>query len=291
MIAVVIHAVDPQEGKKNMFSFSRKTDYSETVLKDALRLMEAGVLVVPDKNCIKAYSKGLVVIDKLTERNHFFDNIEKFTEIISRGMPADKERMTLQKIAMANMTFDEDKFSVCGWKTALGEMDIRVPRLDDEKKYKKPEIDLVMVNPSKREMILVEYKCKGESVIGARQNIAQQGIDYMQILYSNHMSEIRDELLNAYNVYRKIKSMPELPKDTYNEYRVKVGFLFVDKIYENGVVVSEITEDYYKKGMELLNSNCQYLGDNLVYIRARTLENVRFDEWKTVRDSDFMVTI
>ena len=70
-----------------------------------------------------------------------------------------------------------------------------------------------------------------------------------------------------------------------------MGFLFVDKIYENGVVVSEITEDYYKKGMELLNSNCQYLGDNLVYIRARTLENVRFDEWKTVRDSDFMVTI
>ena len=85
MIAVVIHAVDPQEGKKNMFSFSRKTDYSETVLKDALRLMEAGVLVVPDKNCIKAYSKGLVVIDKLTERNHFFDNISNENNACNAG--------------------------------------------------------------------------------------------------------------------------------------------------------------------------------------------------------------
>lgn len=274
-----------------MFSFSRKTDYSEKVLKDALRLMEAGILVVPNKNCIKAYSKGLVLIDKLTERNYFFDDIEKFIEIQSRGTSADKERMTSQKIAMDNMTFDEDKYSVCGWKTALGEMDIRVPRLDDEKKYKKPEIDFVLVNPSKREMILVEYKCKGESMIGKKQNIAQHGIDYMQIMYSNHMSEIRDELLNAYNVYRKMKNMPELPKDTYKEYKIKMGFLFVDKIYENGVVVSEISENDYKKGMELLNSNCQYLGDNLVYIRARKLEDVRFDNWKTVRDSDLVVTI
>ena len=254
-----------------MFSFSRKNDYSQMVLKDALRLMEAGVLVVPNKDCIKAYSKGLVLIDKLTERsfgiigkesiksykenhtqagdgldealeyiskklsreekkNYFFDNIQMFIEIVSRGMPADKERMTSQKIAMDNMTFDEDKYSVCGWETALGEMDIRVPRLDNEKKYKKPEIDLVMVNPSKREMILVEYKCKGESMIGASQNIAQHGIDYMQILYSNHMSEIRDELLN---------------------------------------------------------SNCQYLGDNLVYIRARKLEDASKHGTKIIYEKDF----
>lgn len=361
MIAEVINAVDPQEeiipmhtenvkgfreldideryktmlragGKQSMFSFSRKNDYSQKVLRDALRLMEAGVLVVPNKNCIKAYSKGLVLIDKLTERsfgiigkesiksykenhtqmgdglyealeyisrklsreekrNYFFDNIQMFIEIVSRGMPADKERMTSQKIAMDNMTFDEDKYSVCGWETALGEMDIRVPRHDNEKKYKKPEIDLVMVNPSKREMILVEYKCKGESMIGASQNIAQHGIDYMQILYSNHMAEIRDELLNAYNVYRKMKDMPELPKDTYIEYKVKVGFLFVDKIYENGDVVSEISEDDYKKGMDLLNSNCQYLGDNIVYIRARKLEDINFDEWKIVRGSGLEVTV
>ncbi len=98
MIAEVIKAVDPQEeiipmhtenvkgfreldideryktmlrveGKQSMFSFRRKNDYSQKVLRDALRLMEAGVLVVPNKNCIKAYSKGLVLIDKLTERS------------------------------------------------------------------------------------------------------------------------------------------------------------------------------------------------------------------------------
>lgn len=315
-----------------MLSFKRKNDYSDNVLKDALHLMEAGVLVVPNKNCIKAYSKGLVLIDKLTERsfgiignesiksykekhtqegdglyelleyicgkrsrkekrNCFFDNIDKFVEIVSRGMPADKERMTSQKIAMDNMTFEDDKFSVCGWETTLGEKDIRVPKADDEKKYKKPEIDLVLVNPSKREMILVEYKCKGDSMIGASQNIAQHGIDYMQILYSNHMAEIRDELLNSYNVYRKIKSMPELPQSTYEEYKVKVGFLLVDEIYENDKVVSKISENDYKKGMELLNNNCQYLGDNLVYIRARRLEDVNLDEWKVVRDSNLVVTI
>ncbi len=88
-----------------------------------------------------------------------------------------------------------------------------------------------------------------------------------------------------------MKDMPELLKDTYIEYKVKVGFLFVDKIYENGDVVSEISEDDYKKGMDLLNSNCQYLGDNLVYIRARKLEDVNFDEWKIVRDSRLEVTV
>lgn len=43
-------------------------------------------------------------------------------------------------------------------------------------------------------------------------------------------------------------------------------------------MVSEISEDDYKKWMELLNSNCQYMADNLVYIRARKLEEVKFDE-------------
>lgn len=104
-------------------------------------------------------------------------------------------------------------------------------------------------------------------------------------------SRLNSSLISPYNVYRKIKNMPELPKDTYNEYKVKIGFLFVDKIYENGVVVSKISEDDYKKGMELLNSNCQYIADNLVYIRARKLEEVKFDDWKVVRDSDFVVTI
>ena len=67
--------------------------------------------------------------------------------------------------------------------------------------------------------------------------------------------------------------------------------MFVDKITEEGRVISEITEDDYKKGTELLNNNCQYLGDNLVYIRARNLEDVKFDEWKIVRDSDLKVTV
>lgn len=211
-----------------------------TLQRDIRDLMDAGLIQVYFSRDRNAY----IYYHEYKDISYYSEGIQKR---IARGMPVDKERMTSQKIAMDNMTFEEDKFSVCGWKTTLGEKDIRVPRPDDENKYKKPEIDLVMVNPLKREMILVEYKCKGDSMIGKKQNIAQHGIDYMQILYSNHMSEIRDELLNAYNVYRKIKNMPELSKDTYNEYKIKVGFLFVDKIIEEGVVVSEITEDDYKK--------------------------------------------
>ncbi len=315
-----------------MFDFKRKKNYPESVLREANCLMEAGLLVIPNKDCFKVYCKGLVIIEKLTKqcfniigkksiksykKNHtqegdglyelledinkqttreehkklFFDNIEKFIEIVNRGMPADKERMSSQKIAINNMTFADDKFSVCGWETAIGEGDILVPKEDNENELKKPEIDLVVVNPSKREMILVEYKCNGDSMIGTSQNIAQHGIDYMQVLYSNHMSEIRNQLLNAYNVYRKMKDMPELSEDTYKEYKVKVGFLFVDKIINDDVVISEITEDEYSIGMELLNENCQYLGDNVVYIRAKTLEKVNFDEWKVVRDSGLKVTI
>ena len=60
---------------------------------------------------------------------------------------------------------------------------------------------------------------------------------------------------------------------------------------EEGKIVSEITEKDYETGMKLINNNCQYLGDNLVYIRAKTIDEVKFDEWKIVRDSGLKVTI
>ena len=315
-----------------MFKFNRKKDYPQSVLEEANKLMEAGLLVVPNKDCFKVYCKGLVIIEKLNEqcfsiigessiesykRNHtkvgdglyellediskkktreesktfFFENIEKFIEIVNRGMPKDKERMSSQKIALQNMTFEDDKFSVCGWETTLGKKDILIHKDDDEKKLKKPEIDLVVVNPSKREMILVEYKCKGESMIEGEQNIAQHGIDYMQVLYSNNMVKIRNQLLDAFNVCRKMKKMSEISEDTYNEYKVKVGFLFVDKIFNDDNLISEITETDYVQGMKLLNENCQYLGDNIVYIRAETIENIDFERWNILRDSELRLTI
>ena len=72
---------------------------------------------------------------------------------------------------------------------------------------------------------------------------------------------------------------------------IKVGFLFVDKIFDEEVLISEITEADYKQGMEILNKNCQYMGDNIVYIRAKTLEKVKFDNWKILRDSELRPTI
>lgn len=313
-----------------MGKFKRKNNYSNETIKEVKELIDAGILMIPGSNEFKGYEKGLVIISKLTDsvlniigdeksiinyqerylskgdglyeiledlkkgpkdkKIFFNDNKEKLREIVQKGMSNDRERLTSQIISLNNMSFDDDKYSVCGWEVSFPQNYLILPKKDSTDKLKKPEIDIIVVNPDRKEMILVEYKCKGDSMIKGDQNIAQHCIDYMQILYSNNMSEIRDEMLKAYNVYRKAYGKSEIDCKDFSSYKVKVGFLLVDEIYVDGVLDSGISESDYEDAVELLNDSCQYLGDNIVYIRKKTIEEVDFKNWEKIRDSGLKLT-
>lgn len=260
-------------------------------------------IIGDDKQSIKSYQNnhlrkgdGLyeMLDEYLTKRvNHrmfFENNREKIRSVVRMGMPSDRERASSQIISLTNMSFDDDKYSVCGWEVAFPRKYIAIPKGTSLSELKKPEIDLVLVNPSKKEMILVEYKCNGDSMTGSNQNIAQHCIDYLQILYSNNMNEVRNEMMKAFNVYRRIKGKSEISENEFKEYKVKIGFLLIDEIYIDGKLDSGISENDYKKAIRLLDDNCQYLGDNVVYIRKRTIEEIDFNTWQIVRDSELRLT-
>lgn len=332
-----------------MAAFKRKDNYNDDLLKIANDFLEAGILIVPNKDCLKGYYNGLVLINRLTERsfnligdekaiNNYIDkdeikkndklknllsdfksirknkdfdfekkitsfkkNIEEWFEILNYGMPRDQERKTSQIIALNNMTFEDDKYSVCGWETTIGKNDSGVDV--------KPEIDLVVVNPSKKEMILVEYKCQKKTMLGQKQNIFAHWKDYMQICESKNMPEIKKQLLRAFNVHRRMKKLEPIPEEVFEEFQVKVGFLFVDRTYDNnGKLVSFITDKDYYEGMRLLKSMLlpsttkrQFKNirqpfkvkfsmfdlKKTLYLRAKIADNLILNNWKKVEDGFF----
>lgn len=318
-----------------MAAFKRKDNYNDDLLKIANDFLEAGILIVPNKDCLKGYYNGLVLINRLTERsfnligdekaiNNYIDkdeikkndklknllsdfksirknkdfdfekkitsfkkNIEEWFEILNYGMPRDQERKTSPIIALNNMTFEDDKYSVCGWETTIGK--------NDSGADVKPEIDLVVVNPSKKEMILVEYKCQKKSMLGQKQNIFAHWKDYMQICESKNMPEIKKQILRAFNVYRRMKKLEPIPEEVFEEFQIKVGFLFVDRTYDNnGELVSFITDKDYYEGMRLLRSKLhsiesQFSESDLketLYIRAKNTDNFILDNWKKIADNE-----
>ncbi len=152
-----------------MTDFRRKDNYSDRVIKriQTIKNNHEDILFIPNKDCIKAYYKGLVLFERITDR---CENLAKrckeqswdkkqdaILREIGNGMPQDRERRTQQVIALHNMSFEKNKYSVCGFETTISKRDVKIP--------KKPEIDLVILrpsdNPKERSILLVEYKCKG----------------------------------------------------------------------------------------------------------------------------------
>lgn len=120
-----------------------------------------------------------------SEALDFYRNNRKdIIRLAGFGMKQVKERRSLQKIALYNMTFDDGKYSVCGWETVIPEKDALIPNRnkDSERLFKTAEIDLVVVNPSKKEMILMEYKCNGKTMLKGNQSIRNHYDDYMKVL-------------------------------------------------------------------------------------------------------------
>lgn len=221
-------------------------------------------------------------------------NSKDIIKLVGLGMVNDKERMSSQKIALHNMSFEDDRYSVCGWETTIPKEYILLSgNRDTESKNKKPEIDLVVVNPSKKEMILVEYKCNRESMLGNNNDIYHHCMDYMNVLQClNKIDEIRNGLLTAYNVMRRVKGKKLVDSSTFSAYTIKVGFLFVDKAHdEKGNVVSTIEEADYRGGMKIFESECREYLDDLVYIRAESEEKALLQEWKPIKGSGLALTV
>lgn len=337
-----------------MSEFKREENYDQSVIEEVNELMEDGLLVIPNADCFKAYSRGLTVVYEITntkftllgsntservkkyKQNHaveiteaqmdefverflskkkytrsealdfYRNNSKDIIRLVGFGMKRDKERMSSQKISLYNMTFDDDKYSVCGWETAIPEEYALIPSRNKKAKrpYKTPEIDLVVVNPSKKEMIWVEYKCKGKTMLNGNQSIRHHCKDYMKVLHCSDnevirdelhrpkIEIIRDELLKAYNVMRRVKGKNLVDKDTFSSYTIKVGFLFVDKAHdEKGNVVSSIEEGDYRKGMKRFETYCKEYLDDLVYIRAESEEKALLQSWKPIKGSGLALTV
>ena len=138
---------------------------------------------MPNKDCLKGYYNGLVLIDRLTDRSfNFIESEETISNLIRKVddkykptlidysdsvkhqdydtkisffdktkndwfdilcLPRDRERRTQQIIALNNMTFDDSRYSVCGFETTVSQNDVQIPG-----KKGNPKIDLVVINPS-----------------------------------------------------------------------------------------------------------------------------------------------
>ena len=170
---------------KKTFEFKRKNNYQDKVIDwiKSKRQSHNGILFIPNEGCIKGYYKGLVLFEKITDRCQNLVkrcsnmNLDEAVSEVGCGMPRDRERRTQQIIALNNMSFDNSRYSVCGFETTVSQNDVQIPD-----KKGNPEMDLIVINPSKKKMLLVEYKCKGASMLKGKQNIKCHYKDYKKYL-------------------------------------------------------------------------------------------------------------
>ena len=276
------------------FEFLRKFNYRDETIKKAKDAVKGGkLLAVPQSNFIRVYCNGINMIDKITDKSFkLSDNVANgFTikdkkDIISsfnNKMPKDKERKSSQIIALNNMSFDDDKYSVCGWECTIPSDDVKIK--NSKGNNKKPEIDLVAVCPDKKEILLIEYKCNGKSMLKGNQNIKQHYNDYTKIIKKPEFAEhLKGELLKAYNVAKRIYT--DKPVTIYDpaEFTIKIGFLFADTVIINGEK-SEITDKDYAKAY-----GEKPFDDKTVYIRAKNDKAIKLDGWKFISGSNFEIT-
>ena len=311
-----------------MVKFQRKDNYTDKILKKANEYLKAGILIVPNKDCLKGYYNGLVIIDRLTDRSfNFIESEETISNLIRKVddkykptlidysdsvkhqdndtkisffdktkndwfdilcLPRDRERRTLQIIALNNMTFDDSRYSVCGFETTVSQKDVQVPG-----KKGNPKIDLVVINPSKKKMLLVEYKCKGPSMLKGRQNIKCNYIDYKKILDSDAFCTIKSEMLKSYKLLCRIRGK-KIKDEDFNpdDYEVQIAFLFVDRVLDKyGNLESEITFDDYKDAMKIFKQLPSDELEKVLYIRCETADEVILDNWKPIANSGLKKTI
>lgn len=298
--------------------------YLQTILKYEKQLKteekidaDNGILIMPNADCIKVYYKGKTLIDKLTnaefklfptsydkyfkteneeliltnlrkkEKNqdkieslkeYFLQNLAVILNCIKQAHARQKEREYQSLIALNHMTFQKEKYSVCGFETAISSM-----YFDNETK---PEIDLVVFSPNENKFVLVEYKCKKDSLLKSKQDIVKHCDDYLHVLKKHKEDNafpFVKEMLKAYHLLCKIYNKPVMHIDI-SKTIIDIAFLITQKPY-NDICASDYDkarqklEHYFQveakeKGVE------KYL-KNIFYLTEIEPQNVRFSHWET----------
>lgn len=259
------------------------------------------------------FGKDLKALLRRREENitRFYaeDFHEKIEKLYAERMCNDRERRSSQIIALDNMSYKYDRYSVCGWETTIPLHDVY-----DIGKQGAPEIDMVLVNPAEKTIMLVEYKCLGTSMLEGAQNLLNHYHDYKAVLRAKAFEHIKTEMLKAYKLMYEIKN----PEETFIyeeiDWKTKIGFLFVDMVEVDGRV-SEITEEDYQAVINREDFSEVMEDAEIMYIRARRVSNtenykdgnpmadesdfnseksvtddVDFSSWRPIRGSQLAIT-
>jgi len=294
MIIISIKRRAKKMGKK--YEFVRKMDYMDSTIKTVRDIISGGdFLAVPNKDSIIVYCNGVVfgniendefkfsgnVADEHRNFSEFAKNRKNIIGSYKSKMSKEKERKSSQIIALNNMSFDDDRYSVCGWECTINSTDIALGG-------KAPEIDMVAVCPKKKEIILIEYKCKGSSMLDTKNGIDGHYSDYKVIIKEPEFVEhLKTELLKSFDVAKRIYSDKPSAEYDPSDFVIKIGFLFADNVTVNNEN-SSISDDDYAKAYDILKK--AGLDKETVYIRAANDRSVRLDNWKTVDGSGLAVT-
>lgn len=252
-----------------MSDFKRRTEYQEEAL-EQLRTIKSktddlrkNMIFIPSTDSIIGYYGGMRALEvgctKIKKGSYEWQNVDDEVivtnlEKVWNGMPYDSERHTQQIIALNNSSLEESELSVCGFETSIPEA-----YFEDNESIHKPEIDLVLfdANPTRPRMILVEYKCTTKALTG-NQDVEAHAKDYAAIYKlakSGELPFVR-EMLNAYNVRRKIEQKEEVNFEP-SEITLDIAFLFTGNFVERNNRAEKITEERALAEIEKLKEKCQ----------------------------------
>ena len=246
-----------------MAEFVRRRNYPKEIVADVQTLLRASrdlkkpIMAIPHENSIICY-RGCMPFATIYEDRwiRFSDSYKKrfpegysFQEInkdyksfllnpedtwrhlsdvldaVWKGMPTDVEKHTQHIIACNHQSFDDNTYSVCGVETCIPS--------DFMSNGHKPEIDFVAFCPKRKEMLLIEYKCKYSSLYPSKgAGIREHWIDYTRILRNAEKIRIIPEMLNAYNLLCEIENKTPCMVDPAG-ITLRVAFLLTGDNYKD----------------------------------------------------------
>ena len=307
----IYNNINVRREEKMEKDFFRKDDYSEEKLQNVRDLEEEfdGKLVsIPNIDGIYCYYNGLrfisikaksidpfskskskdhkkrdkrnVIRQEILSENTIEGRIKKYKDnkaaiewVMEHSMSQDAERYSEQVIAKRNMSFDDNAYSICGMETTIS--------VQSNGKRKNAEVDMVIINPVKKKIYLVEYKCGKKSTFVNKQNIEAHCRDYGEILAKTDEINLVKQMIKSCNVMRKIQNKQLLSLDDIDKYEINILFLLTKQpCDEVNKPIDNLTDQDIKKARERVLRTAQENGINktkIWFYCTERPENVDFN--------------
>lgn len=239
--------------KNDNVQFSRKVDYNSEMIEKVKTLIKASndiecpILAIPGVDCIYCYYAGYSFVE-ISDRvkfvlgkgyEQYFDdetweamhknydeflfnsdenwkNLRTVLKGVERSQPRDYERHTQHEIAIRNIKYDNNSYSVCGFETAIPEHYFN--------KEKKPEADLVVICPAEHRIVLVEFKCRISSLSG-RCGVVKHCTDYVDIVNKCEEINFISEMVKAFNLMNELYNGNAKKIDASDITQIDIAFL------------------------------------------------------------------